>query len=300
MDKKGLWLVFSTAMISGVSIFINKFGVSVVNSNIFAFLKNLVVALMLTGIILSLKNLKTFKSFSLKKWLILISIGLIGGSVPFLLFFKGLSMTSAAQGSFVHKTMFIFVALLAVIFLKEKINKYFLFGGAAILFGNLFILKNFSFVPSVGDLYVFLAVILWAVENVISKHVLRNTTSEIVAWARMFFGAGFIFLYLIFIGQAQSVFQINLEQVGLVLITAVFLFGYVLTWYKGIARIPVSAATSILLLGSPITTLLAIVNTGKISPADIYSGILVLIGVIIIAVFGYEKVEQKECNPLRS
>lgn len=294
MNKKGLLLIFSTAIISGVSIFINKFGVAVINSDIFAFLKNLVVALMLTGIILSFKNLKLFKSFDWKKWLMLVTIGLIGGSVPFLLFFKGLSLTSASQGSFIHKTMFIFVALLAAIFLKEKINKYFLYGSATILLGNLLILKNFSFIPNPGDLYILVAVILWAIENTISKVVLKNTKAEIVAWARMFFGAGFIFIYLLFIGQASSVLQINLKQIGWVLITAVFLFGYVITWYKGIARIPISIATSILLLGAPVTTFLTILNTGKINSGDIYSGILVLIGVIIIAVFGYEKAEQKE------
>jgi len=288
-----------TAIISGVSIFINKFGVSMVNSNILTFLKNLVVALMLTGIIFSLKNLKTFRSFNLKKWLTLITIGLVGGSVPFLLFFKGLSLTSAAQGSLIQKSMFILVSLLAVIFLKEKINKYFLFGGIAILLGNLFILKNFSFSPNVGDLYVLVAVIFWAAENVLSKYVLRDIKAEIVTWARMFFGAGFIFIYLLFIGQASSILRINMEQIGWVLVTAAFLFGYVITWYKGIARIPVSVATCILLLGSPITTLLAILNNGKINPVDIYSGILVLVGVIIIAVFGYEKANQKESGTVR-
>lgn len=300
MDKKGLLLVFSTAIISGISIFINKFGVTVVNSNIFTFLKNLVVALMITGVIFGFNNIKILKNFSWRKWAMLMSIGFIGGSLPFLLFFKGLSMTSAAQGAFVHKTMFIFVALLAIIFLKEKINKYFLFGGAAVLLGNLFILKNFSFVPNIGDFFIFLAVILWAIENVISKLILRDTKAEIVAWARMFFGAGFIFIYLLSIGQAPSILKINLEQIGWVLITAVFLFGYVITWYKGIARIPVSVATSVLLLGAPITTFLAILNSGEINAKDIYSGILILAGVIIIVVFGYEKREQNKIKLIRS
>jgi len=106
MSKKGLILVLTTAIISGISIFINKYSVSVINPYIFTFLKNAVVALMLSGLILLIKDWKILKFLTKKQWLLLLLIGLIGGSIPFLLFFKGLSLVSAAQGSFIHKTIF--------------------------------------------------------------------------------------------------------------------------------------------------------------------------------------------------
>ena len=49
-------------------------------------------------------------------------------------------------------------------------------------------------------------------------------------------------------------------QWGWVLFTAALLLGYVLTWYVGLKQVPVTVATCILLLGSPITTLLQLAN----------------------------------------
>ncbi|MBU2635458.1 EamA family transporter, partial [Patescibacteria group bacterium] len=113
--KKGYLLVFLTAIISGFSIFINRFGVSIINPYIFTFLKNASVAVFLLSILLLFKDWKVLKKIKKKQWVLLILIGLIGGSIPFLLFFKGLSITTAANGAFLHKTMFIYVALLAFV-----------------------------------------------------------------------------------------------------------------------------------------------------------------------------------------
>src|SRR3990172_755192 len=111
--SKGMLLVFATAIISGFAIFINSYGVKSFDPYLYTFLKNLVVALFLVGLLLGLKEFKQLKKLKKKDWLLLAIIGLIGGSIPFLLFFKGLSLTTAASGSFVHKTMFIYVAILA-------------------------------------------------------------------------------------------------------------------------------------------------------------------------------------------
>ncbi len=140
MKQKGLLLVLSTAIISGFSIFINKYSVSVINPYIFTFLKNFLVAIAISGLILGLKDWKSLKKLTKKQWGLLLAIGLIGGSIPFLLFFKGLSLTNAAESSFIQKTMFIYVTLLALIFLKEKLNKNFLIGGFFLMLGNLFLL----------------------------------------------------------------------------------------------------------------------------------------------------------------
>ena len=280
--KKGYFLIFLTAFISGFAIFINKFGVSVVNPNIYTFLRVLTVAIFLTGLLLFLKDWRKLKSLTKKQWLLLIIIGLIGGSIPFLLFFKGLSLTNAAQGSFIHKTMFIWVAFLAALFLKEKIDKKFLVGGLLLFLGSLILLKKLPYYFNQGDLLVFLATLLWAAENTISKYVLIDLEGRIVAWARMFFGALFILIFLLATNQLSLISSITLEQICWVLITAVILFGYVMTWYTGLKFIPVSQATVILLLGFPITTLFFLIVTGKINPQEIFSGILIILGIIFV------------------
>ncbi len=287
--KKGLILVFSTAIISGFSIFINKYGVSVINPSVFTFLKNTVVALMLTSLILLIKDWRLLKSLTKKQWWLLCLIGLVGGSIPFLLFFKGLSLTGAAQGSFIHKTMFIYVAVLAVIFLKEKISKKFLIGALLLLLGNLIYLKALPSSFGKGDLLVLLATFLWSIENVISKYALKDLPAKIVAWGRMFFGSIFILVFLLVSGQAGQITTLNTTQIGWIFLTALILLGYVLTWYSGLKYVPVSTATAILLLGSPITTLLSLTIGVKISPSEFLAGILMIIGLIFIVSLKYSE-----------
>src|SRR3989344_4198039 len=136
IQTKGYFLVFMTAIISGFSIFINKYSVSVINPYIFTFLKNALVAAFLCAVVLTAINRQELKSLGKKQWGLLFLIGLIGGSIPFLLFFKGLLLTSAAGASFIHKTMFLWVIVLATIFLKEKITRVQLFAGLMLLGGN--------------------------------------------------------------------------------------------------------------------------------------------------------------------
>lgn len=257
------------------------------NPYVFTFLKNTIVALLLTAAILFFKDLKALKQLGPKQWILLVLIGLIGGSIPFLLFFKGLAMSGAAQGSFIQKTMFVYVAAMAMIFLKEKLSKNFLIGALLLLLGNLLLLKTLKFSFTYGDLLIFLATLFWAAENVLSKYVLRELTGRTVAWGRMFFGSIFILGYLGLSGQLSLVENVTFPQIIWISITSMLLLAYVMTWYSGLKYIPVSLATAILLLGSPITTILTVMATGKISWQEILSGALILIGLILIVSFDY-------------
>ena len=56
------------------------------------------------------------------QWGALAAIGVIGGSVPFVLFFEGLSSATSPQAAFLHKTLVLWVAVLAVVFLGERLQ----------------------------------------------------------------------------------------------------------------------------------------------------------------------------------
>ena len=286
MNKKGLIFIFFTAIISGFSIFINKYGVSGIDAYIFTFLKNLMVLLAFSGFVLLAREWRQLIKLTKQQWLMLVVIGLVGGGAAFLLFFKGLSLTSAAQGSLIHKSMFIYTMVLAAIFLREKIKKEMLIGALLILAGNLIALKTLHLSLNRGDLYVFLATLLWAAENVISKYALKNISSKIVAWGRMFFGAILILVFLAANGQLSLIGHLSFEQTLWIEITSFVLFGYMITWYSGLRYVPVSVAAAILLLGSPITTFLTFVSSGKISLGEIFSGGLIICGLSLI--LGYQ------------
>lgn len=299
--KTGLMFIFFTAIISGFSIFINKFGVSDINSNIFTFSKNIIVAIFLFAIILFLNEFKSLTKLKTKDWLKLAIIGFVGGSIPFLLFFRGLQLTSGATSAFIHKTMFIYVIILAMIFLKEKLNKKVLIPAALLLIGN-FLILNINplnlFNLNYGSLLIFIATLFWATENIISKHVLKELTSVQVAFGRMFFGSLFILIFLFFTNELKLISTLNLPQLSWILISSIFLFLYVFTWYSGLKYVKVSTATSILLLGSPITTLLSYIFIGITLTLNEALGILFLIIGIVSFVLLAETV--KKTQPISS
>ncbi|MBT4823886.1 DMT family transporter [Candidatus Woesearchaeota archaeon] len=287
MNKKGLMFAFFTAIVSGFSIFVNKFGLTGIDPYVFTGLKNLVVVLFLLSLIFFMGEFRELAKLTKKQWLKLGVIGLFGGSIPFLLFFKGLSMTSAVSGAFIHKTMFIFVTIGAIIFLKEKINKYFVVGAGLLLVGNILLLKISplsSAILTKGNLFILIATLLWATENLISKHTLKELSSRTVAFGRMAFGFGFILMFWLFTGRMEAAFSTTLPQLTWVLLTSAFLFLYVASWYYALQRLKASVATSILLLGSPITTALSIIflNTSVTISQGI--GMLLIIAGIVMAV----------------
>jgi len=291
IKNKGYWLVFATAVISGFSIFINKFGVSVINPYIFTFLKNVTVAVLLCSVLVAAKDLKVIKSLSKKQWGILMAIGLVGGSIPFLLFFKGLSLTSAAGASFIQKTMFVWILILAGIFIKEKITKNYVFAGLLLIGGNLLFLKISDIRFDTGSGLVLLATLFWAVENVISKQALKDLPARIVMWGRMFFGSVFILIFLALSHQVSLLGNVNIQQIGWTAITSVLLFGYVYTWYSGLKYIKVSEAAIILMLGSPITTMLSVIF---VKPATLKEYLAVaLIAIGIVTAIGLDKIGGK-------
>lgn len=286
--NKGLSLVFLTAVISGFSIFLNKFGVGGINPYVFTFSKNLIVFLFLFSVIVFFRKFDQLKKLPAKQWLKLAVIGLLGGSIPFLLFFKGLSMASGATSAFIHKTMFVYVMFLAAIFLKEKINKKVLAGAAILLLGNFLLLKMNNFAFNIGDFLILVATLFWAVENTISKYVLKTLNSTIVAFGRMFFGSIFILIFLIFSGNINSVATLTAGQMLWVIITSALLFFYVFTWYSGLKHVKVSIATSVLLLGSPITTLLSFIFLDAAVSLSQLAGVLLIPVGVFFVFLGYQ------------
>ena len=274
--NKGLALILCTAIISGFSVFINSYSVKMVDPSTFTFLKNSIVSVAILAVILGLTRLKEITKLSLRQWANLALIGLIGGSIPFLLFFNGLAAAGAANGSFIHKSMFLYVAAAAVIFLKEKLNPKILLAAVVLLIGNLLVLKAAIFNPGPGHLLVFGATVMWAIENIISKRLLKDLNGNTVAFGRMFFGSIFLLAYLGLTNGLGPIGAMTSGQWIWTIIPSVLLFGYVLTWYNGLKHVPVNLATVILLIGSPITTVLNLAMLQKPAGALEWAGIIMI------------------------
>ena len=280
MERKGIILAAATAIISGLAIFVSKLGLKDFDPVLFTWLRNTIVAVLLLGIIAGAGEWGAFKKLVFRDWLRLAAIGLIGGSIPFLLFFQGLALTSAANASFIHKTMFVWAALLAAPLLGERMGRRLLPAAVLLLLGNALLLKLLPGGSSfqLGDLLILAATLLWAGENVLSKHVLRTIPPKIVALGRMGIGSLVILGVLIATGKLALISQLPPLHLGWVALTALFPLGYVLTWYAGLREIKVTTATSILLLGSPVTTLLVAFQSGLLPSFPQGLGIALILG----------------------
>lgn len=284
--NKGYLYAMATAFISGFSIWLNQFAVKGFDPIVFTVLKNTLVAVAFLFLVKGSK-VALNKSKSVK----LALVGLLGGALAFMLFFTGLKTADAGIASFTHKTMFVYITALALIFLKEKITKKHLFGMAFLLLG-LFFISDVSLLFSEGVLFIFLATLLWSVENVISKDLINNGVSpNTVTLARMGLGSLFIWSFVLFSGKAIS---LNFDQFVWVLVTSALLFGYVFTWYRSLQFIPVSEAAALLSLGSVFTFLLA--APAGVLLVDLIGALAILAGFVIY--FVPQKSLQLVKNPV--
>lgn len=291
MNKKSFWyptiLALATAIISGVSNFINKIGVTSVNDPVlYTTIKNSLVAIFLIGIIIVLKKWKEIKTLDKHQIIKLIAIGAIGGSIPFVLFFTGLANTSAINASLIHKTLFIWVALLAIPFLKERI-RFGVWAGISILFiANLFVGGFNGFTFNTGELMIFVATIFWAVESIIAKKALKDIPSTTVAGARMVIGSFILFIIVAIQGNISEVFSLGATQWGWTLLSSVLLLGYVVTWYAALKHAPAWYVAALLVPASLVTNVLTTVFiTHTMSWQQAVSGILYIMGMGLIIIF---------------
>ena len=122
-----LALAFATALISGVAVFANGYGVIAFGSEggVYTTAKNLVAAvvLLLVGAVATKgRSEEGTAAAPGRQWAGLGVVAVIGGSVPFLLFFEGLARASSVQAAFLHKSLLIWVVLLAWPLLGERIG----------------------------------------------------------------------------------------------------------------------------------------------------------------------------------
>lgn len=232
---------FLAAIISGLSIYINKFAVAAVPSPIlFTALKNLLVGLVFLFLV---------KKFVLSKKLILISV--LGGALPFYLFFTGLSQILAVNGAILQKTLIIWVTLLAVPLLKEKLTFTNLIAVGLLFLGNIFVGGFKGFVFSAGEIMVLGSAVLWSVETILIKKF--NLDINTTAVFRMLGGS----LILLPFAPVSQVVNFSSFQWFWILATSAILFAYVSLWLRALKNLPAITVTSILVLSTLITNLLS-------------------------------------------
>lgn len=285
----GIGLAACTALISGVAVFLNANGVrQVPDAAVYTTLKNGVAAMVLIGLLAAMpSSRRALPALSGRQWLTLAAIGVVGGSVPFLLFFGGLAQASAPSAAFIHKTLFVWVALLAIPLLGERLGWPQLAALAVLLGSQVLLVSPQGIAWGSGETMIAAATLLWSAEVIIARRLLPAIPSLVGGSARLGLGMVVLVGYLAFTGKLSAIGAVSAEGWFWVLLTGVILAGYVATWYAALKRAPATLVTAVLVAAAPVTATLTAVSSGAMPAPPVALGHgLVLLGAGVLAWFG--------------
>lgn len=285
--RHGIVLAFATAVFSGVANTVNKVAVAGVGDPlVHTAAKNAVVGLVLIGVLTVSHKWSVLRSLNRSQWLRLIAIGVIGGSLPFYLFFTALSRMPAINASLIHKSLFLWVGLLAVPLLGERIRPVQWMGIGLVVAANYFMGSFTSFRFGTNEWMVLTATMFWAVEQIIAKRVLREIDPDLLAGARMVIGSLVLLAAVAVTGRSSMLMSLTPSQWGMVLVTSFLLTGYVLTWYRALRTAPATVVATVLVVATVVTNVTSgIFLTHTLPLVHVREGILLIIGVLLV-VFG--------------
>jgi drug/metabolite transporter (DMT)-like permease len=283
----GIGLAFVTAVVSGVSIYVNGHAVRHFgDATVFTTAKNAVAGALLLVVALSARRQhagpRAFLPESRRQWLALSVVAVVGGSIPFVLFFEGLARAEATQAAFIQKTLVVWVALLAVPILRERFRAphvlavLLLVGGQAWLAG-----RPGTVAFGTGEAMILAATLLWSVEIVFVKHLLATMPWRALAAGRMALGAMVLVAWVAVSGRAGQLVALDSGQWGWVVLTGVLLTAYVATWYAALARAQAVDVTAVLVFGAVVTALLSGAADG--TPVSAIGTALIVLGTAVVA-----------------
>lgn len=290
----GIALAIGTALISGVAIYLNAFAVKQVpDAAVYTMLKNGLAAVALIAL-LGVGGRAQVRGLRPRDWAGLALLGVIGGSVPFLLFFTGLAQASAPSAAFIHKTLFVWVALLAVPLLGERLGWVQVSALGVLLLGQLLVSPPTGVRWGSGETLIAAATLLWAAEVIVARRILGSVGSSVAAAGRMGFGLIVLVGFLALTGRLAGIGQLEPAAWGWVLVTGMLLTGYVASWYAALQRAPASIVTSVLVVGAVVTGALQATASGTLPRVELVGGYLLM----AVAVAGLTAVSVRRDRPL--
>lgn len=275
----GVYVAGTTAAISGVSVFVNSYGVRAVPSPVvYTTAKNVVAALVLAaaaaiGLMARARETSIAANFvaidqrgllrSATLWrgwsrmLALAYVGIIGGGLAFILFFKGLAVAQPASAAFWHDTLVVWVALFALVMLREHVKWWNIVAMLLLVVGEVTVTGGVGQLGAHrGEALVLIATVLWAIEVVVAKRLLREFSPATVSLVRMGVGSLALVIYVAGSGALSGVLALTAHQLLWVLGTGLLLAAYVATWMTALARSRALDVTSVLVASALVTWLL--------------------------------------------
>lgn len=294
----GLALAGVTAVVSGFSVFVNGYGVTRFDDpTTYTTAKNLVAAVVVAAVLVLHRRQTVERPEAVgvtpvpvsrrRRMASLPAIAVIGGSVPFVLFFEGLTRVSSSDAAFIHKTLIVWVAILAVAVLRERLSGPHLVAIILILTGYAHLAGGIGFPEfGVGETLILAATLCWSVEVVLSRSLLRRgVPATTVSTSRMAGGVVLLLAWAVARGAIGDLTGLTWLQWRWAALTGLLLAAYVVSWHHALARAQAVDVTAALTLGAVLTALL---NAGTRGVAVEPVGLVLLLaggGVVAVAMW---------------
>ena len=283
----GYRLALAAAVISGFSIYVNSFAVRAIpDATLFTTLKNTVTGLVLLVPVLAMASRRAeLARLSRRDVAWLASLAVLGGSVPYVLFFTGLQMTTAGTGSLLNHAQFLVVAALAVPFLREKLNGFAWAGLALLAAGSLAGTNLGALRLNEGALLVLVSTAMFGAGVVIARHVLARVSPEVVMAAKMSAGAAMLLAWSGMTGRLAGALALTATQWEVAIGTGLILLAFTAATTYALRFAPALAVAAIGMASPPITLALQLTSGApQITTGAAAGMVLVVLGAAMFLV----------------
>lgn len=280
------------AIISGVAIYVNSKGVKTfADSTLYTALKNAVVGVVLLVALFFIAGARTeLRRLNRRQVALLIVVALIGGSVAYALNFRGLQISTPVTAALVDHMQFLYVALFAAVFLKERFGPAIWLALGVLFVGLSFGVKVNAVRWDAGVAFLVAAALMFALDFVVIKFLLRSVSMLTVMLFKMTLGSALLVGYVAATGHLGAVGHLSATQWGFVLATGILLLAFTITSIAGLRH---ASATAVIAIGagSPIITTLLVVNERHAPPtsATLIGLTLVLAALLVIFTLGRQQ-----------
>ena len=215
----------------------------------------------------------------------MVGVAVFGGAGAFVLFFEGLAAASSTDAAFLHKTLIVWAAAIAVVVLKERVGAVqiaaiaVLITGYVVLAGGVGSLRFGS-----GELMILAATLLWSAEVVAVRWLLGSVDPSTMAAVRVGGGAMVLVAWLVVSGDMGRLLELGVAEVGWLLLTGAILTLFVSCWYRALALATVVDVTAVLVLGAVITGWLDVVVGHSAAAGRTPGWVLLGVGVTVVVV----------------
>lgn len=206
------------------------------------------------------------------------------------LIYVALHHTTSINASLMNSTTPIFIYILSLIFLKERLSRLQIIGTTLSLLGVLFIISKGSFQSilefsfNIGDLIVLIAIVCWAIYSILVKqfsNVLPGGSTFLVS-----IGMGILMLFPFYMYESlQPTIETtwSIASISAILYTGIFasIVAFI-CWNTGVIQLGANKAGIYLNFIPVFATIFAVTFIGEsLELFQILGGILVILGVFL-------------------